>query len=114
MTWIPVQTHLSIRQVLHSKSRRSDASQHGPDECASDMEIAYIKSTVRTTIPLVRTREAFIWKLLAAEVRPFGRQVTTVRTQIENRKEFHQNSREVDRIAKSGCVLRFPERCKLE
>jgi len=37
------------------------------------MEIAYIKSTVRTTIPPVRTYEAFIWKLLAAEVLPSGR-----------------------------------------
>jgi len=36
------------------------------------MEIACIKSTVRTTIPLVRTREASIWKLRAAEVRPSG------------------------------------------
>jgi hypothetical protein len=87
-TWIPVQTRLSIRQVSHSKSRHPDASQHGPDACASDMEIAYIKSTFRTTIPSVQTREAFIWKLLAAEVRLSGQQGTTVRTRIKNRKEF--------------------------
>jgi hypothetical protein len=37
-----------------------------PDACTSDMEIVYIKSTVRTTIPPIRTCEAFIWKLLAA------------------------------------------------
>jgi hypothetical protein len=37
------------------------------------MEITCSKSTVRTTIPPVRTHEAFIRKLLAAEVRPSGR-----------------------------------------
>jgi hypothetical protein len=68
MTWIPIRTRSSIRQVWHSKSRRSNARQHGPDARASDMEIACIKSTVQTTIPLVWTHEAFIWKLLVAEV----------------------------------------------
>jgi hypothetical protein len=37
------------------------------------MKIACIKSSIRTIISLVRTREVFIWKLLAAEVRPSGR-----------------------------------------
>jgi hypothetical protein len=64
--WIPVRTHSSIRQVSQFKSRRPDASQHGPDARASDMEIACIKSTISTIIPLVRTCKAFIWKLLAA------------------------------------------------
>jgi hypothetical protein len=63
-----VRMRLSILQVSHSKSRRSDASQHGPDVLASNIEIAYIKSTVRTTIPPVRMQEAFIWKSLAVEV----------------------------------------------
>jgi hypothetical protein len=49
--WISVWTHSSIRQVSHSKSRRLDASQHGRDARASDMEIACIKSTVWMTIP---------------------------------------------------------------
>jgi hypothetical protein len=71
--WIPIRTCSSIRQVSHSKSRRSDACEHGPDARPSDMEIACIKSTVRTTIPLVRMREALVWKLLAAEVRLSGR-----------------------------------------
>jgi hypothetical protein len=96
-TWIPVQTRLSIRQVSHSKSRRPDASQHGPDAHASNMEIVYIKSTVRTTIPPVRTRESFIWKLLAAEVQPSRRHGTTVRTWLKNRKEFQRNSQKIDR-----------------
>jgi hypothetical protein len=55
-----VRMRSSIRQVSHSKSRRPDASQHGLDAQASDMEIGCIQSTVRTTIPLVLTREAFI------------------------------------------------------
>jgi hypothetical protein len=93
----PVRTMSSIRQVVHIKFNRPDASQHGPNALASDIEIAYIKSTVRTTIPPVRTSEAFIWKLLAAEMWPSGQQGTTVQTRLKNRKEFQQNSREVNR-----------------
>jgi hypothetical protein len=92
-----VRTHSSIRQVSHSKSRRSDASQHGPDVRASDMEIACIKSIVQKIIPLVRTHKAFIWKLLAVEVRPSGRQGTNFWTRLKNRKEFQRNSWEIDR-----------------
>jgi hypothetical protein len=54
------------------------------------MENACIRSTVRTTIPLVRTREALIWKLLAAEVRPSGRQDTTVQTWLKTGKNFSE------------------------
>jgi hypothetical protein len=96
-TWIPVRTRLSIRQASQFKSRCLDASQHGPNSGASDMEIVCIKSTVRTTILLVQTREAFIWKLLAANVRLSGRQGTTVWTRLRNRKEFQRNSRTIDR-----------------
>jgi hypothetical protein len=70
--WIPVRTRSSIRQVSHSKSRRPDASLHGPDARASYMEIACIRPTVWMAIPLVRTSEALIWKLRAAEVQPSG------------------------------------------
>jgi hypothetical protein len=77
-TWIPVQTRSSIRQVSHSKSRSPDASVHGPDTRASDMEIACNRSIALTTLPLVRTHEALVWKLLAVEVRPSGRQGNTV------------------------------------
>jgi hypothetical protein len=52
------------------------------------MEIECIRSTVRTTIPLVQKREALIWKLLATEVRPSGRQGTTIRTRLKSRKNF--------------------------
>jgi hypothetical protein len=68
-TWIPGWTHSSIRQVSQFKSKRLNASQHGPKERASEMEIACIRSAVRMTILPVRTREASIWKLLAADVR---------------------------------------------
>jgi hypothetical protein len=71
-TWIPVRTRSSIRQVSQFKSKRPDASHHSPDGRASDMEIACIRSTVRMTILPVRTREASIWKLLAATVRTTG------------------------------------------
>jgi hypothetical protein len=60
-TWNPIWTRSSIRKVSQFKSRRLDASQHGLDVRASDMEIVCISSTVRTTILLVRTRKAFIW-----------------------------------------------------
>jgi hypothetical protein len=85
-----VRTRSSIRQVLHSKSRRPDVSLHGPDARTIHMEIACIKSTVRKTIPLVRTREAPIWKLHAAEVRPSGRQGNTVWTRLKSRKNFSE------------------------
>jgi hypothetical protein len=86
MTWIPVRTRSSIRQVSQFKSRRPDDAPHGPDERASDMEIVCIKSIVWTIISLVWTHEVFIWKLLAAEVRPSGRQGTIVRTRLKKRK----------------------------
>jgi hypothetical protein len=63
-TWIPVWKCSSIRQVSQFKTRRPEASQHGSDARASDMEIACIRSAVRTTILLVRTREASIGSYL--------------------------------------------------
>jgi hypothetical protein len=72
MMWIPVWTRSSIRQVAHSKFRRLDDGLHGPDMRALYMEIACIKSIVRTTYPVVRTPQALIWKLCPAKVRPSG------------------------------------------
>jgi hypothetical protein len=69
-------TRSSIRQVVHSKFRRQNTSLHGPDAQATYMEIACIRSTIRTIIPIVRTREALIWKLRAVKVRPSRRQGT--------------------------------------
>jgi hypothetical protein len=54
------------------------------------MEIACIRSTVWTTISLVRTREALVWKLLAAEVRPSEGQDTTVWTRLKTGKNFSE------------------------
>jgi hypothetical protein len=89
-TWIPIRTRSSIRQVSHLKSKRPDVNPLGPDARASYMEIACIRSIVRMTIPLVRTQEALVWKLLVAEVRPSGRQDTTVRTRLKSGKNFSE------------------------
>jgi len=91
MTWIPVRMRSSIRQVSQFKSRRPDAIQHGPDARASNMEIACIRLAVWTTILPVRTREASIWKLLVANVRPSERQGIIVRTRLSNRKDLQGN-----------------------
>jgi hypothetical protein len=89
--WIPVWTRLSIRQVSQFKSGLPDDSQHGLDVRASYMEIACIKLIVRTLILLVRTLGASIWKLLAADVRPSGRQCLTIRTRLSNMKDLQRN-----------------------
>jgi len=88
--WILVRTHSSIRQVVHSKSRRPDSSPHGLNARATAMEISCIWSTVWTTCSIVRTREALIWKLRAAKVRPSGRQGHTVRTWLNSGKNFYE------------------------
>jgi hypothetical protein len=72
------------------KSRCPDISLLGSDERASDMEIVCIRSTVRTTIPLIWTRETLIWKLLATEVRQSKRQGTTVQTWLKSGKNFNE------------------------
>jgi len=86
--WIPVGMRSSIRQVVHSKSKRLDASLHGPDARATYMEIASIRSTIQTTIPMVRTCEALIWKLRVAKVPPSGRQGNIVQTWLKSGKNF--------------------------
>jgi hypothetical protein len=73
--WILIWTCSFINHVVHSKSRRPDVSLHGPDTQASNMEIACIRSAVRTTDAMVQTRQALIWKLHAVKVRLSGRQM---------------------------------------
>jgi len=90
MMWNPVRTRSSIGPVAHSKFRRPDDSLYGPDAWATYMKIACIWSTVRTTIPLVRTREALIWKLRTAKVRPSGRQGNTIRLRLKIGKNFSE------------------------
>jgi hypothetical protein len=75
--WIPVRTPVY----------------HGPDARTTDMEIACRRSTFWMAILLVRTREALIRKLLAADVRPSERQCLTVWTRLLNRKDFQRKSR---------------------
>jgi hypothetical protein len=71
-----------------SKSRSPNVSLHGPNAWASYMEIASIRSTVRTTDPMVRTREALIWKLRPAKVQPFGQQGNIVLTRLKSGWNF--------------------------
>jgi hypothetical protein len=59
----------------------SDACQHGSDVHSTDMKIACRRSTVWTC-------EALIRKILAADVRPSGRQCLTIQTRLSNRKDF--------------------------
>jgi hypothetical protein len=90
-TWIPVRTLYSLRQVCNSNSIIRTPVYHVPDVRSTNMKIACSRSTVRTAILLVRTPVAFIRKLLAADVRPSGRQCLTVRMRLSNRKDFQQN-----------------------
>jgi hypothetical protein len=91
-TWIPGRTRYSLRQVRNSNSTVRTPVYHGPDARTTDMEIACRRSTVQTAILLVRTHEALIRKLLAADVRPSGRQCLTVRTRLSRRKDFQRKS----------------------
>jgi hypothetical protein len=54
------------------------------------MEITCKISPVQAAILLVRTREAFIRKLLAAEVRRSGRQCLTIRMRLSNKKDLQR------------------------
>jgi hypothetical protein len=56
----------------------------------TDIEIVCNRSSIRTAILLVRTREAFIRKLLAADVRLSGCQRLTVWMRLSNRKDLQQ------------------------
>jgi hypothetical protein len=88
MMWIPLRMCSSIRQVMNSKFRHPDVSLQGPDARVTYMEIACIKSIVRTTIPLVLNREVLIWKLRATELQLSGRQGNTIRTRLKSGKNF--------------------------
>jgi hypothetical protein len=90
-TWIPIRLSSSIRQVSQFKSKRPGTNHHGPDAHVSNMAIACITSTIRTTILLVQMHEASIWKLLAANVRPSRQQGNNVRMRLSNRKDFQRN-----------------------
>jgi hypothetical protein len=103
--WIPVRTLSSIRQVVHSKSRRPDTNLHGPDAQATYMEIVCIRSIIRTTCSMVQTREALIWKLRAAKVRSSRRQGNTIRTPLNSRKNFCEILESRSHSCPSGCLM---------
>jgi hypothetical protein len=103
--WILVRMRSSIRQVADSKFRRPDASLHGPNARATYMEIACIRSTVRTIIPMVWTREALIWKLRAVTVRPSKRLGNTVGTWLKSGKNFSEILESRTHSCPSGCLM---------
>jgi hypothetical protein len=103
--WILVRTLSSIRQVAHSKIGRPDDSLHGSDVRAIFMEIVCIGSTVRTIIPLVRTRETLIWKLRTAKVRSSGRQGNTVQTRLKSGKNFSEILESRSHCCPSECPM---------
>jgi len=95
--WILIWTRYSLSQVRNSNSTIRTPVYHGPDARSTDMEIACSRSPVRTAILLVRTCEAFIRKLFAADMWPFGLQGNTVRTRILNMKDFQGKSQNFGR-----------------
>jgi len=80
-------------EIAYSTSTVRTPAFHGPDARSSDMEIVSWRLTIWTATPLVWTRECLIWKLLAAVMRPSGRQCLTIQTQLSNRKDFQRKSR---------------------
>jgi hypothetical protein len=106
-TWIPFRMRYSLRQVRNSNSTVRTPAYHGPDTRMTDMEIECSRSPVRTAILLVWTHEAFIRKLLAADVRPSERQYLTVRTQLSNRKDLERN------FQNFGCTVVHPDGAQL-
>jgi hypothetical protein len=104
-TWIPIRTRYSLRQVINSNSFVRTLVYHGPDARMTDMEIVCSRSPFRMAILLVRMLEALTRKLLAANVRPSGRQGNTVRTRLSNRKDFQQYSQNFDRtVVRPDCL----------
>jgi len=79
-------------EISDSTSTVRMTAYHGPDARIADMEIACWSSAVWTLIPHGPDARRLIWKLLAADVRPSGRQCLTVRTRLLNWKDFQRNS----------------------
>jgi hypothetical protein len=96
--WIPFWALSSIRQVVHSKSRR-------PDTRATHMEIACIRSTVRITCSMVQMSESLIWKLRATNVRTSGQQGNTVQTRLKSGKNFSEILESRSHNYSSECLM---------
>jgi hypothetical protein len=90
--WIPVRTSSFIRQVMHSKFKRSDDGLHGLDMRTSYMEIACIRFTVQMADFMVQMRQALIWKLRPAKVRPSRRQGNTIRMRLNSGKNLESRT----------------------
>jgi hypothetical protein len=71
------------------------SASHGPDSRIADMEIACWRISIWMFIPLGLDALSLIWKLLAADVQPSGRQCLTVRTRLLNRKDFQWNFQKI-------------------
>jgi hypothetical protein len=82
-------------EIADSTSTVWTNAYHGPDECIADMEITCWSSAVRMLIPHGPDARNLIRKLLAANLRPSGRQCLTVRTRLLNRKDFQGNSQKI-------------------
>jgi CDP-diacylglycerol pyrophosphatase len=78
--------------ALTHKARIAIQIQPSERQVAIQIQIACRRSTVRTAIPNVQNGRSLIWKLLAADVRPSGRQCLIVRTRLSNMKDFQQKS----------------------
>jgi hypothetical protein len=82
-------------EIADSNSTVRTSAYHGPDARIANMEIVCWSSAVRTLIPHGSDERFLLWKLLAADVRPSGRQCLTVRTRLLNKKDFQRNSRKI-------------------
>jgi len=96
----------SISIFSDSTSTVRTSASLGPNARIADMEIACWRIAIRTIIPLGPNAISLIWKLLAADVRPSGRQCLTVRTRLLNRKDFQRN---FQKILLHCCPSRWPK-----
>jgi len=78
-------------EIVDSTSTVRTSASHGLDARIVDMEIACWRIAIRTFFPLGPDARSLIRKLLAVDLRPFGRHCLTVRMQVLNRKDFQQN-----------------------
>jgi hypothetical protein len=82
-------------EIVDSTSTVRMLASHGPDARITDMKIACWRIVVRTLLPHSPDVRSLIWKLLAADVRPCGRQFLTVRTRLLNMNDFQRNFRKI-------------------
>jgi hypothetical protein len=78
----------TVKEIVNSTLIVRTTTYHGPDVRIADMEIACWSSAIRKLIPHGLDARSLIWKLLAADVRPSGRQCLIVWTPLLNRKDF--------------------------